>query len=109
MEAMEAIVRDGVKAGVFETRDTLLTVLDVISLVLSYESNREHYRDTPLLGRLYGESSHAEFLAFVVEYVFKALKPEVKRLKVPVLPEGLTATIDSMISELKQRQKWLEL
>lgn len=108
MEMMEEIIKAGVKAGVFETRDTLLTVLNIISLVLSYESNRENYRDTPFFTRLYGESSHGEFFSFVVEYVFKALRPKGKELKVPVLPEGLTDMIDSMIVEIKQRQKWLE-
>jgi AcrR family transcriptional regulator len=109
IEAMEAIIMDGVNAGVFETRDTLLTVINIISLVLSYESNRENYLNTPLYDRLYRDSSHGNFFGFVVQYVFKALRPEGKNLEIPVLPEGLTAMIDSMIREIKQRQKWLEL
>ncbi len=109
MEALEGLIRNGVSAGVFETRDTLLTVLNIVSLVISYESNRENYQDTPLFRRLYGDASHDRFFAFVVEYVFKALRPEGKKLKIPELPEGLTAMIDAMIKEIKQRQKWLEL
>jgi TetR/AcrR family transcriptional regulator len=108
-EAMEAIIRDGVKDGVFETRDTMLTVVNIISLVLSYETNREYYKNTPLFNRLYGTVSHGEFLAYVVECIFKALRPEGKKLKIPALPDGLIAMIDSMIVEIKQRQKWLEL
>ncbi|MBN2159577.1 MAG: TetR/AcrR family transcriptional regulator [Spirochaetes bacterium] len=109
IETIESIILNGVKAGVFETRHPMLTVFNIISLVISYESNRENYRDTPLFGRLYNVESHDEFFAFVVEYIFKALKPEGKKLKIPELPETLTAMIDSTIMELKQRQKWLEL
>lgn len=109
IETMEAIVRDGVNAGVFETSDTLLTVLNIISMIISYESSRKNYKDTPLFRRLYGEESHERFFAFVVEYVFKALKPEGKKLEIPVLPDGLVSMIDDMINEMKQRQKWQEI
>ncbi len=109
IEAMETIVRDGVREGIFETRDTLLAVLTIINQVLSYESGRDNYRDTPLFSRLYGGAAHGEFFDFVVEYVFKALRPAGKKLRIPVLPEGLAAMIDAVIAETKGRQKWVEL
>lgn len=109
IEALEEIIKNGVTAGVFETSNTLLTVLNIVSMVISFEANREHYKETPLFNRLYGKLSHGDFFDFVVEHVFKALRPEGKDLKVPILPDGLTVMIDAVIRELKQRQRWLEL
>ncbi len=103
---LENVVKDGVESGDFRAGNTIFVVFSMMSLVLSYESNRDNYDDTPMFERLYGGDAPDEYFQFVMEMVFKSLTPAGMTPVIPEIPPERLLALDMIVDEIKRRQNW---
>ncbi|MDH5716694.1 MAG: TetR/AcrR family transcriptional regulator [Spirochaetia bacterium] len=73
LEVMESCIQRGVKNGEFKTSNSILVVIDIISLILFYTMNKPLYENTKLYNKLYGKDSKTTLLNFITDHFGKAL------------------------------------
>ena len=101
LKTMEEIIDEGTKAGVFATKNSLLFVMDVLSLVMFYTVNRSFYAETELYDKLYGNDPKKNLLNFIVSHFSKALSPTSGEPKNFEISSELMNTLDSILKEMK--------
>jgi TetR/AcrR family transcriptional regulator len=97
------IVLEGIRTGEFETDFPKFAALNIGTFISFYTIHRELHRGKPLFRELYGDVSDQDVFQFVLESVFKSLKPKNKKLEIPKLPAELKKTIDDMLTMLIEK------
>lgn len=105
-EFAEKIIKEGIKTGEFETADTLFVVMAINSLCWYYTNNKTVMEGTPYYRRIYEDKQKTKIINFFIEHIFKALKPENKKLTIPVLSRTLTDGVDNFLKEIRKTLEW---
>jgi len=101
INSLEKIIIDGKEQGYFETNNTLLTVLQMIFFVLSFQTNRETYSETELYDKLYGKNMNRDLLDFLIDHTFRALTPIGQKIHIPVIKPEILSAIDRAVENIK--------
>jgi AcrR family transcriptional regulator len=108
LELLEDVIIRGIASGEFATRNSLMAVLELITFVISYESNREMYRGTKWYRRLYGRNSSEDLFQFTLEHTFKALSPS-NEVRIPKIAPAIIKSLDKLVDTIKRQQNWNQL
>lgn len=108
INSMEEIIIKGRKEGYFETENPLFTVLQMISFILSFQSNRETYSETGLYEKLSGKNITRDLFDFLVDHTFKALSPQNKKGDIPAVSEDLIRSLDRVVENIREGLEWRE-
>jgi TetR/AcrR family transcriptional regulator len=103
-KVLVGVVREGVEKKEFETPDPLLTVMSIISFMSNYVINKEIYHGKSVFLELYGRAGEQEVFEFVLELVFKSLKPKDRKLDVPEIPEDLKLLTEQLLKILVEKK-----
>jgi TetR/AcrR family transcriptional regulator len=103
-ERLVAVVEEGAKEGVFETRNALLFVLQMIMFLMFISNNREAFQGSPYEESLYGQKGNERLYEYVVSQSFKGLRPEGSALSVPPIPPEVRRDLDEFIRKIKEDQ-----
>lgn len=98
---LEKIIIEGVKKGVFETRNSFLSVINIILFIISFQTGRDNYSGTELYDRLYGKNMKQELLDYLLENTFKSLTPKGKIINIPKISDEIIKSLDNMIENIK--------
>lgn len=98
--SVDEILKEGVEAGIFETSNTTLLAINIITFVKDIAHGEEFFKSTGLYDRIY-DKKHETLYNFMTEIIFKALRPEGKRIKIPTLDERKKNILDSILKEME--------
>jgi TetR/AcrR family transcriptional regulator len=98
------VVLEGIRTGEFETDFPKFAALNIGTFISFYTIHRELHRGKPLFRELYGDAGDQDVFQYVLESVFKSLKPKNKKLEIPKLPAELKKTIDDMLAMLVEKK-----
>jgi len=104
-EVLVGAILEGIKAGEFATKNPLLVVIGINTLILNYINSRNLLSGSTWYKRLYGEKHKEELLDFLIEHTFKGLRPEGRRLKIPAPPKELIEALNMVINDARQEQQ----
>jgi len=104
-EALEEAIQEGTKAGDFSTKNPLLVVIGINTLILNYINSLNLLSGSSWYKRLYGEKHKEELFDFLIEHTFKGLRPEGRRLKIPSPPREIIEALNKVIDEARQEQQ----
>jgi len=94
------IVLEGIRSGEFETDFPKFAALNIGTFISFYTIHRELHRGKPIFRELYGDASDQDVFQYVLESVFKSLKPKGKKLEIPRIPAEMKKNVDEMIEIL---------
>ncbi len=94
------IIMDGVENGLFEISNTAMLTMNIITFIKDVAQGEEFFRDTELYITIY-KDKHEKLYNFMIEFVFKALRPAGKKLKIPVLDQEKKNELDSILIDLR--------
>ena len=94
------VVREGVRVGEFETGYPLLSVMNIFSLISFYSINKEIYRGKQVFSQLYGNADEKDLYEYVLEMVFKSLRPKNRELEIPEIPGDLRMLLEELVNVL---------
>ncbi len=94
----ESIIKEGINAGIFETSNTMMFSLNIVSFINHFTHGENFFMDTEIYNSLY-KNKKEKLYNFLVENSFKALKPTVKELPIPVLDKTKKARLDLIVKE----------
>lgn len=98
------VVMEGIRTGEFETDYPLLASMNIGTFISFYTIHRELYKGKPLFQAQYGDVTDQNVFQFVLETVFKSLRPKNKKLEIPKLPAELKKTIDDIVAMLIEKK-----
>jgi TetR/AcrR family transcriptional regulator len=98
------VIAEGIRTGEFETDFPMFAALNIGTFVSFYTVHKELHRGKPLFRELYGDASDQDVFQFVLESVFKSLKPKNKKLEIPKLPGELKQKLDDMLAVLIEKK-----
>jgi len=101
LEKLASVINEGIARGEFETQNSLLATVNMVTFPIFYGSKRESFKDTPWEERFYNRVSKEDLLNFVAEHTFKSLLPAGRRLEIPAIPDDIKKKIDEII-EMKK-------
>ena len=101
---LSAVVREGLKTGEFETDYPELATMNMTSFISFYVINREFYKGKPLFREIYGDTDEKDVFEYVLESVFKSLKPKGRDLAIPVLPDDLKIFLEDVLKLLIEKK-----
>jgi AcrR family transcriptional regulator len=94
------VVKEGIESGEFETDFPLLAAMNISTFILFYSLNKKFYEGKPVFREMYGDADDKDVFDFVLETVFKSLKPKDRKLDVPLLPNDLKMLLEEMLNIL---------
>ena len=98
------VVLEGIKSGEFETDYPTFAAMNIGTFMSFYTIHREFHRNKPLYRDLYGDASDQDVFQYVLESVFKSLKPKGRKLEIPKLPAELKKIIDDMLEMMVEKK-----
>ena len=101
---MNDVVKEGLETGEFETNFPLMAAMNISSFILLYSINKQFYEGKPVFRELYGDVDDKDVFEFVLENIFKSLKPKNRKLDIPVLPEDLKVLLEDMLKSLIEKK-----
>lgn len=104
MKVLTEVILEGIWTGEFETDFPLLASLNISTFVSFYTIHRELYRGKQLFHNMYGDATDQDVFQFVLESVFKSLRPKNKKLEIPKIPDDIKKTIDDIINMLVEKK-----
>ncbi|MCU0847681.1 MAG: TetR/AcrR family transcriptional regulator [Spirochaetes bacterium] len=102
LNLIEGVIKQGIESGIFECKNPFLAVMGILSLVITYESNRDKFRGTEWDGKLYG-GGREMFLDFVLEYTFKGLSKAGRPVEVPKIGSDVIKALEALVEEIKKQ------
>ena len=102
--SLEEILIDGVEAGIFETLDTALLSINIISFIRDLAHGESFFRNTSMYDRIYGNKQETLY-NFMLEFSFKSLRPAGKPLVIPVLDDNRKNKLNSILKEMRDDTK----
>ena len=106
VESFESIISEGIESGDFSTINPLYIVVMPNSFIQAHVHNKQLIEGTKFYHRLYGENSEEQVMDFLLELMFKALRPENKELKIPELAPEIIYELDNFIEIIKKENEW---
>ena len=101
---LSSVVEEGIKSGDFETDFPSLAAMNLTSFISFYCINKEFYKGKPLFRQLYGDANDKDVFNYVLEYVFKSLKPRGRELSIPEIPDDLKKILDEVLRFLIEKK-----
>jgi len=98
------VVREGIESGEFETNFPLMAAMNISSFILLYSINKQFYEGKPVFHEMYGDVDDKDVFEFVLENIFKSLKPKNRKLDIPVLPDDLKVLLEDMLKSLVEKK-----
>ncbi|MBN1497210.1 MAG: TetR/AcrR family transcriptional regulator [Spirochaetes bacterium] len=99
-----AVVEEGIAAGEFETEYPMLAASNISSFISFYCLNKEFYGGKPLFRQIYGDANDVDAFNYVLESVFKSLKPRDRELLIPEIPGDLKLVLNDILRFLVERK-----
>jgi hypothetical protein len=78
--------------------------MNISSFILLYSINKQFYEGKPVFRELYGDVDDKDVFEFVLENIFKSLKPKNRKLDIPALPEDLKVLLEDMLKSLVEKK-----
>lgn len=101
---LNEVIQEGIRTGEFETDFPLFAALNIGTFISFYTVHKQLYKGKPLFRELYGNASDQDVFQFVLESVFKSLRPKNKKFEIPKLPDELKNKIDDIIAVLIEKK-----
>jgi len=101
---LAGVVKEGIEKNEFESRHPLLSVMSIISFMSFYIINKEIYSGKSVFLEIYGRADENDVFEFVLELVFKSLKPKNRKLEIPDIPEDLKLLLDELLKILIKKK-----
>jgi AcrR family transcriptional regulator len=98
------VVREGIESGEFETDFPLLAAMNISIFILFYSLNKKFYEGKPVFNEMYGDADDKDVFEFVLETIFKSLKPKNRKLDIPALPNDLKILLEEMLKILIEKK-----
>lgn len=81
---IEGIIKDGIKAGIFETSNPRMFTLNMLTFITDFVHGEDFLRGTEWHEELFSNKRETLY-NYMLEQSFKTLRPVKKELKIPVL------------------------
>ncbi len=91
---IEGIIREGIKAGIFEISNPKMFTLNMLTFITDFIHGEEFLKGTQWHEELFLNTKDTLY-KYMLEQSFKTLRPAKKELKIPVLDKGKMAKLDS--------------
>jgi TetR/AcrR family transcriptional regulator len=98
------VVLEGIRTGEFETDFPKFAALNIGTFISFYTIHRELHRGRELFREMYGDASDQDVFQYVLESVFKSLKPRNRKLDIPRIPAEVKKSIDEMLNLLIEKK-----
>jgi hypothetical protein len=98
------VVKEGIATGEFETEYPILAAMNITTFISFYCINKEFYKGKPLFRELYGDASDKDALEYVLESVFKSLRPKNRDLAIPAIPDDLKKILEEVLRLLIEKK-----
>jgi len=98
--SVDEIIKDGVSMGIFDISNTMLLSVNILTFIRHLAHGEDFFKDTDLFDEIYNNRYEILF-NFMLQYVFKALKPEGKELLIPDFDQNKKNKLDSILKELR--------
>jgi TetR/AcrR family transcriptional regulator len=103
-KVLVSVVREGIAGGEFETDYPLLASMNIGTFIANYAIQKEVHRGKTLFRELYGGSDDRDVFNFVLENVFKSLRPKDRKLEIPQIPDELKKLLDELLAVLVRKK-----
>jgi len=104
-ETLEMAIVEGIETGDFATKNPLLVVIGINTLILNYINSRNLLSGSSWYKRLYGEKHKEEFFDFIIDHTFKGLRPEGRKLQCPSPPQEIIEALNKVLDEAREEQQ----
>ncbi|PKL40502.1 MAG: hypothetical protein CVV44_02545 [Spirochaetae bacterium HGW-Spirochaetae-1] len=96
------VIQYGVDQGVFETENTYMVIMQMVSFIIVYENQREIAKnlDFPWVEFLFSEHSKEQMFQFLLKHTFKGLTPVGKVVKIPEISDEKMQQLDKIIAQI---------
>jgi TetR/AcrR family transcriptional regulator len=101
---ISSVVFEGVAKGEFETDYPLLAAMNIGSFIAFYSINKEFYQGSPIFRSMYGDAEEKDAFQYVLESVFKSLRPKNRELDIPEIPGDLKILLEELLRVLVEKQ-----
>ncbi len=101
---LSAVVKEGIESGEFETDYPKLATMNITSFISFFCINKEFYKGKPLFDELYGDAKDKDVFEYVLESVFKSLKPKARELAIPAIPDDLKSFLEEVLKLLIEKK-----
>lgn len=101
---LSAVVKEGIEAGEFETHHPKLATMNITAFISFFCINKEFYQGKPLFRELYGDATDKDVFEYVLESVFKSLKPKGRELTIPQLPDTMKDRLEEVLKLLIEKK-----
>ena len=98
------VVKEGIECGEFETDYPLLAAINIGTFISFYSINKEFYKGKPVFHEMYGDADEKDVFGFVLETVFKSLKPKHRKLDIPSMPDDLKILLEEILKVLIEKK-----
>jgi AcrR family transcriptional regulator len=98
------VIMEGIETGEFDTDFPLLAALNIGTFISFYTVHKEMQRGKALFREMYGNVTDEDVFRFVLESVFKSLRPKNKKLEIPAIPGELKKMLDDLIAMLVEKK-----
>ncbi len=99
------ILKEGIATGDFETKFPLWTIIQLFMFMVMYNNVSEFIHMLPNYVDLFKEEECNETTDFMIEQMFKVLRPLDKTVTIPTIPDDLMQLLDEIIEYIKQRKE----
>jgi TetR/AcrR family transcriptional regulator len=103
-KVLSAVVAEGIETGEFETKHPELATMNITAFISFFCINKEFYQGKQLFRELYGDAKENDVLEYVLEWVFKSLKPAGRDLIIPTLPDDLKKILEDILKVLIEKK-----
>ncbi len=97
---LSAVLKKGIENGEFETEYPMLASMNITAFTSFYCINKEFYQGKPLFRELYGDTNDRDVFEYVLESVFKSLRPKNRELAIPAIPADLKKILEDVLKLL---------
>jgi AcrR family transcriptional regulator len=97
---LNEVILDGIKTGEFETDYAHFAGINIGTFISFYTIHREFYRGKQLFRDMYGDATDQDVFQYVLESVFKSLRPKNRKFEIPRIPDDLKKVMDNIIAML---------
>lgn len=103
-KSIDKILKEGITSGIFEISNTILFSVNILLLIKNVSHSEMFFRGTELYEVIYTKKYKA-FYNFMIEFIFRTLRPTGKKLRLPVLSRYQKDKLNSILSEMKEDSK----
>lgn len=98
--SVNEIIKDGVFMGIFNISDTMLLSINILTFIRHFAQGVDFFKGIDVCDEIYSNKSEILF-NFMLQFIFKVLKPEGKELLIPDLNQDKKNKLDSILKEMR--------